>query len=313
MTDLVYKTKNTEVDVPVKYDDGKVWFTRLQICTIFSRTRSTIYEHVTNIYKEGIFKKSETSRVYRVFSDKNGSKGVRSVEFFDSEIVKEIGKRVRSADVKHFREWEIDFLTKMENKKKNTIQEIRLQRKKEKDQSKELRKVFVSSADYSANSEESREFFKNVQNLFHHAVTGRTANEIVVERINGSLFNLGMISFDNQQGITKKDAYVAKNYLNKDEITLLYKLSSHFLTYIEIKAIKGKIMNMGDWISELSKFLRFHDFELPSGECVSREKRDIIVDFEYKRFKESFGNISHNSETKYVQRELFENKVELTT
>jgi hypothetical protein len=69
--------------------------------------------------------------------------------------------------------------------------------------------------DYFATDPETQVFFQTIQNKFHYAATGKTAPELIAERANSSLPNMGLTTW--KAGVVRKgDVTIAKNYLNEN-------------------------------------------------------------------------------------------------
>jgi hypothetical protein len=83
----------------------------------------------------------------------------------------------------------------------------------------------------------SREFFATVQNKLHYSVHGHTAAEIIANRADASLDNMGLTTFEGKR-IIKSDVTIAKNYLIQEEITELNRIVTMYLDYAEDRARK---------------------------------------------------------------------------
>jgi hypothetical protein len=96
-----------------------------------------------------------------------------------------------------------------------------------------------------------------VQNKLHFAVTGKTAAELIAERVNIDHPTMGLTTWkDAPQGkILKRDIGIAKNYLNEKEISRLNRLVTMFIDYAELMAEDGVAMSMQDWLNETDNFL----------------------------------------------------------
>lgn len=75
-----------------------------------------------------------------------------------------------------------------------------------------LRAMLARSIDYNPNDEDTRYFFKDMQNMFFQAVTGMVARQIRASR--------DIVNWEGKRGPTKRDLEVAKNYLTQDELEL---------------------------------------------------------------------------------------------
>ena len=63
---------------------------------------------------------------------------------------------------------------------------------------------------------------------------------------------------------TKQDVEIAKNYLNKEEISTLELLVNQYLDFAELQARQHKIMYMGNWKAKLDAFLDLNDQDILS-------------------------------------------------
>ena len=76
------------------------------------------------------------------------------------------------------------------------------------------------SADYTKDSEITKQFFATIQNKLHWAITHQTAAEIIHSRADSQKDNMGLTTWKNSPSgqIRKTDVSVAKNYLCTDII-----------------------------------------------------------------------------------------------
>jgi hypothetical protein len=72
-------------------------------------------------------------------------------------------------------------------------------------------------------SESSKEFFAKVQDQLHWATHGHTAAEVIHQRANASLPNIGVTNFPGNK-LLKRDTEIAKNYLSEEELKLLNRI-----------------------------------------------------------------------------------------
>ena len=88
-----------------------------------------------------------------------------------------------------------------------------------------VRDVFKQSAsDYEKDSPAAKSFFAIAQDKFHFAITGQTAAEIILERADATLNNMGLITMKGEQP-TSGDVLTGKNYLTTDELRGLENIS----------------------------------------------------------------------------------------
>ena len=144
------------------------------------------------------------------------------------------------------------------------------------------------SFDYDKNSETTKEFYKNVQNKLHFAITGMTASEIIYNRVDSKKENMGLTTWKNAPNgkILETDVTIAKNYLSKEEITELNNLVSMYLDYAERQVKLGKIISMQEWKEKLEIFLKINEYNiLKDNGKIKREIADKLALDEYKKYR----------------------------
>jgi hypothetical protein len=79
---------------------------------------------------------------------------------------------------------------------------------------------------------------------------------------------------------------VAKNYLNKTELSKLDRLVVMFIDFAELRALNRKVMTMKDWLVYVEKFLNYTDQKsLPDAGRISHEKAETKAHAEYEKFR----------------------------
>jgi len=144
------------------------------------------------------------------------------------------------------------------------------------------------SIDYSTNAEITKTFFQTVQNKLHWAITRMTAAEIIANRVNASLPNMGLTTWKNAPHgkIAKSDVAIAKNYLTEAEIKELERIVSMFLDYAENQAARQIPMKMMDWVQRLDAFLQFNEYDiLQDAGRVSHEVAKQLAEDVYEQFR----------------------------
>ena len=59
---IIYQTEDGLTKINVKLQNETVWLTIEQMAELFQKSRSTINEHILNVYEEGELLKEETQR-----------------------------------------------------------------------------------------------------------------------------------------------------------------------------------------------------------------------------------------------------------
>ena len=141
------------------------------------------------------------------------------------------------------------------------VERVRRIRTSEKQFYRQVLDIFATSIDYDTKTAQAQAFFATVQNKFHYAIHGRTAAELIAERINSQSPAMGLTNWSGQV-VTAKEAKIAKNYLQELELKRLNLLVEQFLAYAELQAVEKRPMYMQQWVDKLDEFLRFNEKEV---------------------------------------------------
>lgn len=97
--------ENQGVKLEVNLRDETVWLTQTQMAELFGKAKSTINEHIKNIYKEQELKESETMTKFgnSEFADK-------PTNYYNLDMIISIGYRVKSQNGILFRKWATKIL-----------------------------------------------------------------------------------------------------------------------------------------------------------------------------------------------------------
>ena len=296
---IIYTTDDNNIDVEVYLEDENLWMTQEQISKLFDKAKSTINEHIKNIYEEGELKEEFTMRKFGIseFSTK-------PTNYYNLEMIIAIGYRVKSIRGTQFRIWANgilkEYLTKGYNlnvkRFKNEgggvyfeeiLEKIRDIRSSEKVFWRKILDIYATSVDYDAKEEITKEFFRTVQNKMHYATHGNTAAEVIFKRVDSEKENIGLTNFKGSVP-TKAETEVAKNYLTLEELDFLNKLVTAYLDVAEVNALRMHAMTMSDWIKELESFLTMtHNDILNNKGTISHEKALEKAHKEYDKYMKS--------------------------
>ena len=136
------------------------------------------------------------------------------------------------------------------------------------------------SCDYDKNSQRTRDFYSFVQNKLHFAIMGKTAAELIAERVTLDHPTMGLTTWKAAPDgkIIKSDVIIAKNYLNEKEIARLNRIVTMFIDHAELMAEDEVLMSMADWLKETDNFLTGNRRRILEGKGrVSHE--DAIIAF----------------------------------
>ena len=294
---LMYQTEDGQTRLDVHLNGDTVWLTIAQMSELFQKDRSGINRHINNIFEEGELSSADNMQTLQ--ADTAG----RPLQLYSLDVVIAVGYRVKSLRGTQFRVWANrvlkeylqkgfamnDHLLKSAgggNYFRELLERIRDIRSSEKVFWRQVLDIYATSMDYSANAEETRLFFKVVQNKMIYAATGQTAAELVAGRADADLPLMGMTSFKGARP-TLQEAQTAKNYLQEKELSTLNYLVSAFLDLAELQALRGTPMYMKDWIAHVDDFLRMSRSDvLDNAGRISRELADRRADEEFSKYKQ---------------------------
>ena len=270
---LIYKGGRGKVQVQVVFDTNTFWLSQQRMAELFGVTVPTINYHLDQINQSGEIHLSDAIRKIRIPSEKWSGE----VMMYNLDVVIAVGYRVNSYEATQFRIWATsvlkDYLTKgfvlddERLKGKNVfgadyfddlIDRIREIRISERRYYQKITDIYSEcSSDYDKDSEETRSFFKMVQNMMHYAVTKQTAAEIIYDRADAERLHMGLTTWKNAPDgrIIKSDVTIAKNYLSEKEVDSLNRLSNAFIDIAEQRAEDHILMTMKDWSSLLQRYI----------------------------------------------------------
>ena len=305
---VLYQVEDTNICVNVVFKDETFWMTQKAMAELFDVNVPAISKHLSNIFEEGeLFKEATVSKMEIVQMEGN-RKVKREPEFYNLDAIIAVGYRVNSKKATRFRQWAKktlkDYITKgfvlnddmLKNGKPfgkdyfdELLERIREIRASERRAYQKITDVFEQcSYDYDKNSDITKAFYAFVQNKLHFAVTGKTAAELVYERVNAEKPAMGLTTWkDAPDGkILKRDISVAKNYLNEKELSRLNRLVTMFIDYAELMAEDEVLMSMQDWVEQTNQFLRNNRREVLEGKGkVSHDMAMKKAEKEYEIFR----------------------------
>jgi hypothetical protein len=107
-TFILFKTEDEKISVDVRFEDETVWLTQEQMAVLFGKGRSTITEHIRNIFKEGELVEDVVCREFRHTTQHGAMQGKTqevSVKLYNLDVIISLGYRVKSQRGTQFRIW----------------------------------------------------------------------------------------------------------------------------------------------------------------------------------------------------------------
>jgi len=306
---LLYNTPDGEVRIEVALEDETVWLTQKAMAELFGVVKSTISEHLSNIYETGELDKAATVRNFRTVQKEGERSVTRNLEYYNLDAIISVGYRVNSIQATHFRKWATktlrEFLIKgfvLDDERlkqgktlfgkdyfDELLERIRDIRASERRFYQKITDIYAQcSIDYDPNSVITQAFYKTVQNKLHWAITGHTAAELIAKRADAEKPNMGLTTWKRapKGKVLKSDISTAKNYLSEKELKSLNRIVTMYLDYAESQAERQNAMTMEDWIEKLDGFLEFNEYEiLQDAGKVSAKVAKKLAEDEYEKFR----------------------------
>tara|TARA_R110001606_G_scaffold213560_1_gene361395 strand:- start:124 stop:981 length:858 start_codon:yes stop_codon:yes gene_type:complete len=257
--------------------------------------------HITNILKD---KELESNSVIKNYLTTASDNKQYEVTFYSLSMILAIGFRVRSKRGTQFRIWANQNLKEYmikgfvmdDERLKNPdgrpdyfdelLERIREIRASEKRFYQKVRDLLALSSDYDSSDKATQMFFAETQNKLLYAVTKNTAAEIIVSRANANKPNMALTSWKGNK-VRKQDIIIAKNYLTKDEIDTLNRLTVIFLETAELRVKERKDITLAFWKNNVDRVLEFNDKDvLLHAGSISHKQMEEKVKSIYEEFDE---------------------------
>ena len=274
------------------------------IAELFDKGRTTITEHLKNIFESNELDENSVCREFRHTA--NDGKNYNT-KYYNLDAIISVGYRVNSKKATQFRQWATSILKEFaikgfvldkkrlengsflgQNYFDKLLEEIREIRLSERMFYQKITDIYSTSVDYNKDEETTKKFFAKVQNKLHFAIHGHTAAELIYERANSTKEKMGLTSWDNSPDgkILKSDVIIAKNYLTKDELDSLGRIINAFLDLAENRAKRNIPMTMQDWAKRLDMFLEFDDREiLKDAGKITKKIADEYAVNEFEKYR----------------------------
>ncbi len=131
-------------------------------------------------------------------------------------------------------------------------------------------------------------FFAETQNKLLYAVTNKTAAELIISRADAQQPNMALTSWKGNK-VRKQDILIAKNYLQKNEIDQLNRLTIIFLETAELRVQERKDLTLAYWQNNVNKLLEFNEKKILQGignishKQMEKKVYEVYEEFNQKR------------------------------
>ena len=299
---IIYKSTDGFPDLTVHLENEDVWLTQKQLVELYQTAKSTVSEHIKNIYTDEELTLEATVRKIRTVQTEGKREVSRELEYYNLDMIIALGYRINSKIATHFRQWATsrlkEYIVKgftMDDERlknlgatnywKELLDRIRDIRSSEKVMYRQVLDLYATAIDYNPSSNESIRFFKIIQNKLHYAAHGNTASETIYLRVDSDKPFAGLTTFKGEQP-TQAEAMIAKNFLEEKELKVLNNLVAAYFDLAELNAIEEREMQMADYINELDNILKSTGRKVLEGAGkMSHTKAKEKAIGEYKKYK----------------------------
>lgn len=298
---ILYQADDGGPTIQLRAEGGTVWLSQAEMAELFRTSPQNVTQHIRSIHGDGEQSEGATCKEFLQVRLEGAREIKRAIRLYSLDVILAVGYRVRGDRGTQFRQWATtrlrDYLVKgfviddarLKGAERfdyfdELLEKIREIRASEKRFYQKIKDVYTTSVDYDGGSERAQMFFATVQNKTLHAVTGRTAAELIVERANAAQPNMGLTAWKGGK-VRKGDTTIAKNYLAEPEIRELNRIVTMFLDVAEDRAERRKTMAMSDWEGELDRFLVFNERPVLTGAGgVSHDRMEKIAGERFAAF-----------------------------
>ena len=104
---LIYQMQDGKTKIETKLQDETVWLTIEQMSELFQKSRSTINEHILNIYKENELSQDDSMKKIG-----NSDFSTKPTNYYNLDVIISVGYKVKSLQGTKFRQWATQRLKK---------------------------------------------------------------------------------------------------------------------------------------------------------------------------------------------------------
>ena len=288
---LIYETEDSTVVSEVLVMNETLWMTQKQMANLFGVGVPAISKHLSNIFDEGELDEKVVVSKMEITTKHGAIEGTiqrKQTNFYNLDAIIALGYRVNSKKATQFRIWATGVLKEYmikgfaldddrlkqgetlfgEDYFQELLERVRSIRASERRIWQKITDIFAEiSTDYDKNSPTTIQFYANVQNKFHYAITGQTAAEIIYGKADRNKPHMGLTTWKNAPDgrILKNDTGVAKNYLSEKEIKQLERNVSGYFDYIEDLIQRKNTFTMEAFAQSIDRFLEFREYKILKG------------------------------------------------
>lgn len=102
---IIYKSTDGLAEFSVYLENEDVWLTQKQLVELYQAAKSSVSEHIKNIYLEEELTPEATVRKIRTVQIEGNREVSRKLEYYNLDVIIALGYRINSKIATHFRKW----------------------------------------------------------------------------------------------------------------------------------------------------------------------------------------------------------------
>ena len=311
---LIYKSEEEDVSVDAVVKDESIWLSQKGMAELFGVQVPAISKLLKNIFEDGELKEEVVVSKMEITTPHGavpGKEQRKDAQFYNLDAIISVGYRVNSRRATHFRIWATRVLREYMIKGfvldddrlkqgktafgkdyfRELLERVRSIRASERRIWQQITDIIAEcSIDYDKDDPITQDFYAMVQNMFHYAITGKTAAEIVFDNADHEKEHMGLTTWKNAPDgrILKSDVSIAKNYLSEKQIRQLERTVSGYFDYIEDLIERENTFTMEQFADSIGKFLTFREYKVLVGKGqISRKAAVAKAESEYTIFNKT--------------------------
>ena len=308
---LIYNLPDESVSVSAVVMNDTIWLTQAAMSELFDVDKSTISRHLKNIFESGELDEKVVVAFFATTTQHGAMESktqTHQTQFYNLDAIISVGYRVNSRRATNFRIWATSVLREymikgfvLDDERlkqgktafgkdyfRELLERVRSIRASERRIWQQVTDIYAEcSIDYDKDAPTTRDFYAMVQNMFHYAITGQTAAEIIYASADHTKEHMGLKTWKNAPDgrILKSDVTVAKNYLDEKKIRQLERTVSGYFDYIEDLIERENTFTMEQFAASIKEFLLFRRYDiLPDKGRISKRDADRKAEAEYAVF-----------------------------
>ena len=236
---VFFQSQDGLIHVEVMYGEENIWLSQKKMAELFGCSIDNVALHLKNIYTEKELLEKATTEDFSIVQKEGDREVTRNIWMYSLEAIIAVWYRINSDRGREFRARATQILKNYMQKWyaldsdrmkygsrfstryfDELYEEIKDIRTSERRIYQKITDIYATSFDYSPQADITKTFFATVQNKLHFAITGKTAAEIVAQRVDSTKDAMWLTTRRKapKGKIMPSDVTIAKNYLDKEEL-----------------------------------------------------------------------------------------------